>query len=123
LRDEDLTGLGAEVTDLGFEQLNLLARAAAPHLQEAIDYRVEVDVVLVRHCKVPLILQAEKNWRVGNGCWWRRAEPQQPTRKNSKEEKEKKREKRKDGARRTIGLIHFWHWYGGVISQRSAPRR
>lgn len=50
LRDEDLTGLRAEVTDLGLEQLDLLAWAAAPHLQEAIDYRVEVDVVLVRHC-------------------------------------------------------------------------
>ena len=53
LRDEDLAGLGAEITDLGLEQLDLLAWAAAPHLQEAVDYRVEIDVVLVRHCKVP----------------------------------------------------------------------
>jgi hypothetical protein len=51
LRNEDLTSLGAEIADLGFEQLNLLARSAAPHLEEAIDYRVEVDFVLVRHCK------------------------------------------------------------------------
>jgi hypothetical protein len=50
LGDEDLAGLGAEVPDLGLEQLDLLAWAAAPHLQEAVDYRVEIDVVLVRHC-------------------------------------------------------------------------
>jgi len=52
LRDEDLAGLGAQITNLGFQQLNLLAGPAAPHLQEAVDYRVEVDVVLIRHCKV-----------------------------------------------------------------------
>jgi hypothetical protein len=37
LRDEDLTSLGTEITDLRFEQLNLLSRAATPHLQEAVD--------------------------------------------------------------------------------------
>jgi ribosomal protein L29 len=37
LRDENLTGLGAEVTNLRLEQLNLLARAATPHLQKPVD--------------------------------------------------------------------------------------
>jgi hypothetical protein len=59
LGNEDLAGLGAEIADLGLEQLDLLAGAAAPHLQEAVDYRIEVDVVLVRHCRIPLILLAE----------------------------------------------------------------
>lgn len=49
LRDEDLTSLGAEVTDLGFEELNLLARATASHLEEPINYRVKIDLVLVCH--------------------------------------------------------------------------
>jgi hypothetical protein len=59
LRDKDLAGLGTEITNLGLEQLNLLAWAAAPHLQEAVDYRVEIDVVLVRHCKIRSTLLAE----------------------------------------------------------------
>jgi hypothetical protein len=58
LGDEDLAGLGAEEANLGLEKLDLLAWAAAPHLQEAVDYRVEINFVLVRHCKVPLILLA-----------------------------------------------------------------
>jgi len=33
LRDEDLAGFGAEVSDLGLEQLNLLTGAAAPDLE------------------------------------------------------------------------------------------
>jgi hypothetical protein len=49
LRDEDLTGLGTQVTDLGLEELDLLAWTAASHLQEAIDYRIEVDFMLIRH--------------------------------------------------------------------------
>lgn len=49
LRDENLTSLGAEVTDLGFEELNLLARATASHLEEPINYRVKIDLVLVCH--------------------------------------------------------------------------
>jgi len=52
LGDEDFAGLGAEIPDFGLQKLDLLARSAAPHLEEAIDYRVEIDVVLVRHCKV-----------------------------------------------------------------------
>jgi hypothetical protein len=51
LRDEDFTGLSAKISDLGFEQLNLLSRSAASNLKEAVDYRVEIDFVLVRHCK------------------------------------------------------------------------
>lgn len=37
LRDEDLTSLGAEITNLRLQQLHLLPRAATPHLQEAIN--------------------------------------------------------------------------------------
>jgi hypothetical protein len=51
LGDEYFTSFGAEVTNLGLEQLNLFAGSAAPHLQEAINYRVEIDFVLVRHCR------------------------------------------------------------------------
>jgi len=51
LGDENLAGLGAEKADLGLEELDLLARAAAPHLQEAVDYGVEINFVLVRHCE------------------------------------------------------------------------
>jgi len=50
LGDEDLAGLGAEIADFGLEKLDLLAGTAAPHLQEAIDYRIEINLVLVRHC-------------------------------------------------------------------------
>lgn len=52
LRDEDLTGFGTEVTDLGLEKLDLLARTAASNLQKAVDYRVEIDFMLVRHLKI-----------------------------------------------------------------------
>lgn len=37
LRDEDLTSLVAEIPNLRLQQLHLLARTAAPHLQQAID--------------------------------------------------------------------------------------
>jgi hypothetical protein len=49
LGDEDLAGLCAKVADLSLEKLDLLAGTAAPHLEEAVDYGVEIDVVLVRH--------------------------------------------------------------------------
>lgn len=60
LRDEDLASLGTEVTDLGLEKLYLLARPAAPHFQKAVNYRVEIDFVLVRHCDDP---RQPKRWR------------------------------------------------------------
>jgi hypothetical protein len=49
LRDEDLASLGAQISNLGFKQLNLLARTAASHLEQAVNYRIEVDLVLVSH--------------------------------------------------------------------------
>ena len=52
LRDEDLASLSAEIANLCLQKLDLLARAAAPHLEETIDYRVEIDFMLVRHCKL-----------------------------------------------------------------------
>lgn len=49
LRDENLTSLGAQVADLSLKKLDLLARAASPNLEETVDYRVKVDLMLVRH--------------------------------------------------------------------------
>lgn len=46
LGNEDLAGLGAEETDLRFQELHLLARTAAPHLQEAIDDRVQIHFLI-----------------------------------------------------------------------------
>lgn len=49
LRDEDLTSLGAKVTNLGLEELDLLTRPAATNLEQSVDHVVEVDLMLVRH--------------------------------------------------------------------------
>lgn len=49
LRDEDLTGLCAQVTNFSLQQLHLLSRSASAHLQQAVYDRVEIDVVLVGH--------------------------------------------------------------------------
>ena len=46
LRDEDFAGLGAQVADLGLQQLDLLARPAAPDLEQSVYDGVEVDLVL-----------------------------------------------------------------------------
>jgi len=37
LRDEDLTGFRAEISDLGLEQLHLLAGSAAAYFEESVD--------------------------------------------------------------------------------------
>jgi hypothetical protein len=37
------------VANLGFEELDLLTGPAASHLKKAVDYVVEVDLMLVRH--------------------------------------------------------------------------
>jgi len=50
LRNENLAGLSAEETDLRLEELDLLAGAAAADLEQPVDYRVEVDFMLVCHC-------------------------------------------------------------------------
>jgi hypothetical protein len=54
LRDEDLASLGAEIADLCLKQLHLLSRAATPHLQEPIDDRVQINL-LVGHDVRPLV--------------------------------------------------------------------
>lgn len=51
LRDEDFAGFGAQVPNLGLEQLDLLSGSAAPHFEKAIDYRIEVDLMLVSHSR------------------------------------------------------------------------
>jgi hypothetical protein len=47
LGDEDLAGLGAKVSNLGLEQLDLLARTAATDLQEPVDYGVQINIMLI----------------------------------------------------------------------------
>ena len=49
LRDEDLAGLGAEVTDLGLQKLDLLPGPAASHFQQSVDDGVQIDVALISH--------------------------------------------------------------------------
>lgn len=49
LGDEDLTSLGTEVPDLGFQELDLFSRTAASHLQQPVDDGVQVDIVLISH--------------------------------------------------------------------------
>ena len=74
LRNEDLACLGAEIADLGLEQLDLLAGTAASDLEEAVDYGVEVDLVLVRHlgvlsCQRVGRLMPEGGMRGAAGRW------------------------------------------------------
>lgn len=50
LGDEDLTSLCAQETDFGLKQLDLLAGATATDLQKSVDYRVQINIVLICHC-------------------------------------------------------------------------
>lgn len=49
LRNKDLTSLSAQVPDLSLEQLDLLSWTTATDLQEAVDYGVQINVVLICH--------------------------------------------------------------------------
>lgn len=49
LGDEYLAGLGAQVSNFGLEQLDLLAGATATDLEEAVDYGVQINIVLICH--------------------------------------------------------------------------
>lgn len=53
LRNEDLTGLSAKVSDFSLKKLDLLAGSAASNFEEPIDYRVEIDLMLVCHLNEP----------------------------------------------------------------------
>lgn len=53
LRNEDFARLGAEKADFGLEKLDLFARSAASHLEQPIDYRVKIDLMLVCHLELP----------------------------------------------------------------------
>lgn len=46
LGDEDFPSLGAKITNLRLQKLNLLARPAAPHLQQSINDRVQIHVLI-----------------------------------------------------------------------------
>jgi hypothetical protein len=65
LGDEDLTSLGAQITDLCLQKLNLLAGAASSDLQQSIDDGVEIDVVLVRHGFCPLLEEGDGGFGSG----------------------------------------------------------
>lgn len=49
LRDEDLPSFGAKIANLGFQELHLLPRSASSHLQQSVDDRIEIYLVLIRH--------------------------------------------------------------------------
>lgn len=49
LGNENLAGLGAEIANLRLQELNLLARPAAAHLEQSVDDGVQVHLLLVRH--------------------------------------------------------------------------
>lgn len=66
LGNEDLASLSAQVSNLGLEQLDLLAGAAATDLQEAVDYGVQVDIVVICH--------GDYVGRQGLAWWWQRGE-------------------------------------------------
>lgn len=76
LGDEDLARLGAEESDLRLEELHLLAGATTPDLEQAIDYRIEVDLMLVGHGgsrRVPErwptgMEEGSGRFREGTGC-------------------------------------------------------
>lgn len=55
LGDEDLARLRAEEPNLGLEELHLLPGATTPDLEQAIDYRIEVDLMLVGHGGSPRV--------------------------------------------------------------------
>lgn len=66
LGDEDLASLGAQISNLGLEQLDLLAGAAAADLQKTVDYGVQVDIIVICH--------GDYVGRQGLAWWWQRGE-------------------------------------------------
>lgn len=51
LRDENLTGLGAQEANLTLEELDLLSGPAASNLEQPVNYRIEIDLMLVCHLR------------------------------------------------------------------------
>lgn len=69
LRDENFAGFGAQVSNLGLEQLNLFAGTAASHFEKAIDYRVEIDLMLVSHSREVPWRELARRYRVVGRRW------------------------------------------------------
>lgn len=69
LRDENLTSLGAEVANLGLEQLHLLAGTASSDLEEPVDYGIKIDLVLVFHLGTRPWLGTACSVKRGIGRW------------------------------------------------------
>lgn len=59
MRDEDFSRLGAEITNLRLQELDLLSRPATPHFQQTIDDRVQIHF-LISH-GVPALTRQRKN--------------------------------------------------------------
>ena len=59
LRNEDLSRLRAKIANLRFQQLYLFAWSASSHLQQAVNDRVQIYLVLVGHGCGPLVGQGE----------------------------------------------------------------
>lgn len=49
LRNENLASLSAEEANLSLEKLDLLSRPATSDLEQPVNYRIEIDLVLVSH--------------------------------------------------------------------------
>lgn len=49
MSDEYLAGFGAKESDLCLKQLYLFARSAPPHLQQSINDRIKVYIILIGH--------------------------------------------------------------------------
>lgn len=52
LRNEDLPSLGAQITNLRLQKLDLLSRPAAPHFQQSVDDRVQIHFLLSHDCRL-----------------------------------------------------------------------
>jgi hypothetical protein len=87
LRDENLTGLGAQEANLALEELDLLSGPAASDFEQPVNYRVEIDLVLVCHLidaprgrngsrlsngwSRERLLKSEGGGKKGKACWGR----------------------------------------------------
>lgn len=66
LRDEDLTSLGAEITNLSLQKLDLLSRPATANLEESVNDGVQVHFCLIGHDELGIyLLKKCACWRVG----------------------------------------------------------
>ena len=63
LRNEDLSSFCTEIPNLGFEQLNLFPWSTSSHLEQSINYRVQIHLILISHCCLTPSRQKRKTQR------------------------------------------------------------